>query len=183
MARSSPSDSAASGPDSGPGAGGAPLALAAGKPGVSPPSADALAPPLSPMLVLLFSWLVPGAGHFWLGRHGKGVGFFLVIVGTFYFGFRVSQGHAVSLAEHPVAFVAQALTGLAAIVPVLRDLVASAVARIPAAPAPVPPDVVATLDLGILFTIVAGLLNLLVCVDAYGRATEPSSEPAPEAAA
>ena len=39
-----------------------------------------------PRLAAFLAWLVPGLGHIYQGRTGKGVLFFVCIVGTFFYG-------------------------------------------------------------------------------------------------
>lgn len=47
----------------------------------STPQETGEALPKSRFLAVLLAWLVPGAGHFYLGRRGRGV-YFLVVVGA-----------------------------------------------------------------------------------------------------
>src|SRR3954467_550048 len=42
-----------------------------------------------PRLAAFLAWLVPGLGHIYQGRTGKGVLFFVCIVGTFFYGWYV----------------------------------------------------------------------------------------------
>ena len=48
-----------------------------------------------PRLAAFLAWLVPGLGHFYQGRTGKGVLFFVCIVGTFYYGLYIGGGRVV----------------------------------------------------------------------------------------
>ncbi|MFC1706363.1 DUF6677 family protein [Planctomycetota bacterium] len=119
-----------------------------------------------PLLCLLAGLVVPGIGHLLLGSRRRGVQFLLVVCVTFGFGLLVTSGHAVSWTDHRFAFFCQVLTGLPAALGVVIDLSRGAVGG-----STIPPiDTVARLDLGILFTMVAGLLNLLIAHDAYERA-------------
>lgn len=115
-----------------------------------------------PILCLALGAAVPGGGHLLLGERRRGLLYLGLLVGTFAFGVILSRGHAVSLSQHPVAFIVQVLCGaptlLAALVDFLRN-------------SPLPGvDAVAVLDLGILFTAIPGLLNVLVAYDAYEHA-------------
>ncbi|GIW73030.1 MAG: hypothetical protein KatS3mg102_2572 [Planctomycetota bacterium] len=113
-----------------------------------------------PWLSLVLAWLVPGAGHWLLGQRWRGVSFFVLLVMTFAFGWGASAGHAVSLEHHPVAFWLQLPAGG----PMLLALGFAPGLAVP------PPEVVARLDLALTFTMVAGLLNLLLVHDAWERA-------------
>ena len=42
--------------------------------------ADEFVPRLNPSLAAAFAWLVPGSGHFVLGRRGRGAAFFVIIL-------------------------------------------------------------------------------------------------------
>jgi hypothetical protein len=48
-----------------------------------------------PRLAAFLAWLLPGAGHFYQGRHGKGLLFFVSIVGTFAYGLYIGHGRVV----------------------------------------------------------------------------------------
>ena len=48
-----------------------------------------------PRLAAFLAWLVPGLGHIYQGRTGKGVLFFVCIVGTFFYGMYIGDGRVV----------------------------------------------------------------------------------------
>src|SRR3982750_4957010 len=48
-----------------------------------------------PRLAAFLAWLVPGLGHVYQGRTGKGVLFFVCIVGTFFYGMYIGGGRVV----------------------------------------------------------------------------------------
>lgn len=110
-----------------------------------------------PHLVSAAAWLVPGAGHLLLGRTRKGLIFLIVLPVMF----------AVGLALDGRLFpfeVSQPLVGLAACANLgagLPYLIASALG--------LGPGVVTawSYEYGNAFLIVAGLLNMLVVLDAY----------------
>ncbi len=108
------------------------------------------------MLLCLASWAIPGAGHLWLGRR-KGV----VFLGALPLMF------AIGLAIHGRLFpidMSQPLVGLAA----LADLGIGLTYFVATALGYGAGDVRAvTYEYGNAFLIVAGLLNLLVTIDAY----------------
>ena len=109
------------------------------------------------VLLCLASWALPGAGHLWLGRRSKGLIFLVALPLMFTIG----------LAVHGRLFpfdVSEPLVGMAAVADLGIGLVyfmAGALGRGAG-------DVRAvTYEYGNAFLIVAGLLNLLVMVDAY----------------
>jgi hypothetical protein len=108
------------------------------------------------VLLCLASWAVPGAAHLWLGRR-KGLVFLLALPAMF----------AIGLAIHGRLFpfdVSEPLVGLAA----LADVGIGATYFIAGALGYGTGDVRAvTYEYGNAFLVVAGLLNLLVAIDAY----------------
>lgn len=113
--------------------------------------------------VLIAGWLVPGAGHFLLGRRPQAVVFFLAVTLTYLAGMFLADFTNVSPARHPFYFAAYVFNGAETILATFltRDL----------APTRVPEHFgVATKDIGIVYTAVASLLNIIVVMDAWGRA-------------
>lgn len=109
------------------------------------------------VLVCLGAWLIPGGGHLWLGRRAKGVIFLVAL--TLMFGL----GLALQGRLFPFEF-SQPLVGLAA----LADLGAGLPYFVAWAMGWGQGQVVAvTYEYANAFLIVAGLLNLLVVLDAY----------------
>jgi hypothetical protein len=53
-------------------------------------------------LAALLAWLLPGLGHLYQGRNGKGVLFFVCIVGTFVYGLYIGEGRVVYAATSDV---------------------------------------------------------------------------------
>ncbi|OLE79500.1 MAG: hypothetical protein AUF76_16580 [Acidobacteria bacterium 13_1_20CM_2_65_9] len=109
------------------------------------------------VLLCLAAWAVPGAGHLWLGRRSKGLIFLIALPLMF----------AIGLALHGRLFpfdVSEWLVCLAAVADVgigLPYFIAKALGYGGG-------DVRAvTYEYGNAFLIVAGLLNLLVVIDAY----------------
>ena len=114
---------------------------------------------------LLASWLVPGAGHLVLGRVGRALLFFAVIVGAFFLGLALHGKLFWPATAEPDAtfhfdlisvlwFAAQIGSGLCYIVSYLLGFGTD--------PHPLP----ATSDYGNTFMLLAGLLNYLVIYDA-----------------
>lgn len=120
----------------------------------------------------LLAWAIPGLGHFLIGDHARGLVFLVTISATFWTG--VAIGGVVDTVDprkHKLWFVAQICTGgntLAAVAfhdRVVRAKTASG-------------EVLSTshwgsVDVGVHYSGVAGLLNLLVILDAIARA-DPS---------
>lgn len=125
-----------------------------------------------PELAALLAWLIPGAGHIYAGHRKKGIASLVLVLGAYLAGLWVSRCEAVSLERdmgHQYAFIAQVGVGLPTGVALAythgklpwkpeRDdyyyAQASYVARLP------------DIDTGLLLTMVAGLLNLLLIHDA-----------------
>ena len=109
------------------------------------------------VLLCVAAWLVPGAGHLWLGHRVKGAIFLAAIPAMFLLGIAI-QGRL-----FPIDF-SEPLVGLMAIAEIgsgLPYFVANAMGRGAG-------DVTAvTYEYGNAFVIVAGLLNLLIVNDAY----------------
>jgi hypothetical protein len=112
------------------------------------------------VLLCVASWAIPGAGHLWLGRRQKGLILLVALPLMF----------AVGLAVHGRLFpfeVSEPLVCLAA----LADLGIGVVYFVASALGYGQGDVRAvTYEYGNAFLIVAGLLNLLVVIDAYDTA-------------
>ncbi len=107
--------------------------------------------------ICVIAWAVPGAGHLWLGRLPKGVIFLLVLPFMFVVGLWLEGRVApFDLAQPFVALAAAADLGIGAPYFLARALgfgdgtVAAT-----------------TYEYGNTFLIVAGLLNMLVVIDAF----------------
>lgn len=149
-----------------------------------------------PELALVLAWLVPGLGHVYAGRWTRGLVFMALLLGLFATGAHASSLECVSVRDHGVALLGQLGAGgptLAALylnraAPPTREADAGASGlvvglrryyergRSPYDRRTYNPY----LDLGILYTALAGLLNLLVMQDAYARAGGSRSTRAPD---
>lgn len=110
-----------------------------------------------PYLVCAVAWAVPGAGHLWLGRRQKGVIFLVTLTAMFVIGLWL-EGRL-----FPFVF-SEPLVGLAAV----ADLGVGAPYLLAKALGLGGGRVVAvTYEYGNTFVIVAGLLNMLVVLDAF----------------
>ena len=115
------------------------------------------AQPIPPLLICIVAWLVPGAGHLWLGRWQKGVVFLLALPLMF------ATGLALHGRLFPFEFT-QPLVALAAFATlgnglpyVLANMMRLGQGVVTAA----------SYEYGNTFLIVSGLLNMLVVIDAY----------------
>jgi hypothetical protein len=111
----------------------------------------------NPLLVCLAAWAIPGLGHLWFGRRAKGLVFLVTLPLMFAVGLWL-QGRLfpLQLSQPLVALAAVADVGIG-----LTYLLAKALGQGGG-------NVVAvTYEYGNTFLIVAGLMNLLVALDAY----------------
>lgn len=159
-----------------------------------------------PGLAALWAWLWPGAGHLYQGRYAKGVLFMVCILTTYFFGLAMGGGHVVyaSWNEHEKRwqYFCQLGVGLPALPAVVQNR------RVASGREPLLTDMMAPpainkdgdqlsswhkhyhlyFELGTLYTMIAGLLNVLAIYDAYGgpvivRPEEPEEDKPPDGAA
>jgi hypothetical protein len=108
------------------------------------------------------AWLVPGAGHLYLGRKGKGLLFLFSLCALFVLGVAMDSRLQLHLGfDDPLALIVSvAQMALGAPYLLARSLGFSE-GQVTAV----------TYEYGTTFTAVAGLLNILVMLDAYDTAT------------
>jgi hypothetical protein len=109
------------------------------------------------VLLCLAAWAIPGAGHLWLGRRGKGLTFLVALPLMFAIGLAIEgRLFPFDLSEPLVglAAVADVGIGIPYFLATAFGFGAGQVRNI-------------TYEYGNAFIIVAGLLNLLVVIDAY----------------
>ncbi len=134
-----------------------------------------------PLLAAFLAWLVPGGGHLYQGRIAKGLMFMVCIVGTFSYGFYLGGGKVVYAAwgpeDHRWSYAGQLGAGLMAM-PALVQAQRVRTAREPLWGGLMAPPRNGELrdwhrqlhryfELGSAYTLIAGLLNILVIYDAY----------------
>lgn len=151
-----------------------------------------------PFLAAFLAWLVPGAGHWYQGRRHKAVLFFVWILGTFVFGLYLGEGRVVYASlrdsDRRLPYLCQIGVGLPALpalvqatrktplqFPIYKDFMA-------------PPEVSQVLnqedeldrlqkrlhrywEFGTVYTMIAGLLNILAIYDAWGGPAFATSLP------
>lgn len=108
-------------------------------------------------LLCLVAWMIPGAGHLWLGRRSKGLVFLVALPLMFATGlFLGGRIFPFELSQPLVALAAAAdlCIGVAWFIARMAGLGAGKVAEV-------------TYEYGNSFLIVAGLLNVLVVLDAF----------------
>lgn len=115
-----------------------------------------------PAPVLLASWLVPGGGHFLMGKRAQGTVFFLAVTFAYVLGMYLADFTNVSPDRHPFYFAAHILNGAETIIATIltKSLVEDHVAR---------HFGIATFEIGTLYTAAAAILNVIVMMDAWGR--------------
>jgi hypothetical protein len=172
-----------------------------------PPPANSAAEPTlqidlrNPGTAALLAWLWPGAGHLYQRRYAKAVLFMVCILGTYFFGLALGEGKVVYAAWNQYDRRWQYPLQLGVGLPAMPALVQSFVVRRGGEPLfgglmrpPAPPhgfdpgelavwqkDLNLRFELGTLYTMVAGLLNILAIWDAYGGPviSEPGKERGP----
>ncbi len=150
-----------------------------------------------PIVAAVLAWLIPGLGHIYQGRTAKGVLFFVCLMGTFVYGCYLGGSRETGWARVVYAswtdedtrlpFLCQAGIGL----PAMPALVQSHRLRSNQPPLwngfMAPPSAQWTLDeisfklrgyfeLGTVYTMVAGLLNILAIYDAWGGPVFPEQK-------
>ena len=108
-------------------------------------------------LMCVAAWAVPGAGHLWLGRRQKGIIFLVALPLMFALGLVLEGRLFPFIASQPlVALAAIADLGIG-VTYMLARLAGFGAGTVTAV----------TYEYGNTFLIVAGLLNLLVVIDAF----------------
>jgi hypothetical protein len=110
------------------------------------------------VFAIALAWIFPGLGHWYLGRRHKAVIFAVCIVGLFVTGLIFTHGRAVNYND-TLLFVGQSLSGFIAFIAGY----AGQQMALSGPPAVLP----VRAEMGSLYTLIAGLLNLLVVVDAF----------------
>ncbi len=120
-------------------------------------TASAEKPSANLVLLCVAAWIVPGAGHLWLGRRSKGLVFLVALPIMF------ALGLALRGRLFPFDF-SEPLVGLAAFAELGMGLVYGLATILGLGAGDVR---IASYEYANAFLIVAGLLNLLVMIDAY----------------
>ena len=117
---------------------------------------------LRAFLAMALALAVPGAGHIYLGRRGRGLAFCAIIVLLFLLGIAVDGG---------VYTLATSRGGLLRILAAVGSM-GSGVLYLAAHAARIDGDVLSiTFEYGRMFTLSAGLMNLVLVLDCHDLAT------------
>jgi len=160
----------------------------------------------NPFLAAFLAWLVPGLGHWDQGRREKAVLFFVCIMSVFLFGCYLGSDSEYGVArvvyakwnkgEKRLYFIPQAFIGLAAIPATLQESLVKeglpprwgglmAPPNSPSADKPknnptfndLQKRLARYFELGTIFTVIAGFMNILVVFDAVsGPVIEPERD-------
>jgi TM2 domain-containing membrane protein YozV len=109
-----------------------------------------------PVLSMLLTWICPGLGHVHQGRVVRGVIVFVLLVGSFALGTAFAEGSNLSRERHFYYWAGQFLLGGPA-------LIAEALFGSMRVTRDIP-----YVEAGLVFGCVAGLLNVLAMIDAFG---------------
>lgn len=121
---------------------------------------------ISPPAAAFLSWLVPGAGHVAAGQRDKGVLVCAAVLIMFALGLLLSQGHGIDRPLRSAWWIPQSLFGGGTL---FATLVTAPLEEGPPAP---------WIDHGVALCAVAGLMNLIVMIDAYTVAESGAVEDA-----
>lgn len=125
-------------------------------------SSESAPPRRSMAAAMVLAWLVPGLGHFYLGRRRTAIAFALIVAVTFLLGLSF-QGRLYTVEEgQPLTILATfAVYGAG-----LLNIAARALSENPAGTILSP-----TYEYGCAYLLTAGLMNLLLILDAHDLAT------------
>lgn len=119
---------------------------------------EAVEPKRSPVVAMILAWLVPGLGHFYLGRRRTAIAFAVIVLLTFLAGLSF-QGRLYTIEDgQPLTILATfAVYGAG-----LLNLVARGLLENPGGTILAP-----TFEYGCAYLLTAGLMNLLLVLDAH----------------
>jgi len=110
------------------------------------------------LVSMILAWAIPGGGHLYLGRRGRAIVFFLIVVFMFVIGLSI-DGSLYTIADSRGSLIR-----LMASYASMGSGFLYFLARRIGAPGNV---VSATFEYGSAFTLTAGLMNLLLVLDCY----------------
>lgn len=153
----------------------------------------------NPAKAALLGWLVPGLGHFYQGRTGKGILYAVCIIGLYTLGLILGEGKVVywtwtnplaNSERFRISFLFQAPVGLPALLalaqsilkwfgeqPIFWGFLAEPTQNVVNG---LHPRLGKLVEIAWVYTTVAGLLNVLAIYDAYdgpAHVDEPADEP------
>ena len=149
-----------------------------------------------PAIAAVLAWLIPGAGHLYQGRTTKGLLFMICVLGIFFYGLVLGDGRVVYASwrptDHRLPYLCQVGAGLPAL-PALVEAHRASNGKPPLfGGMMVPPKLSRqhgvdelsewhrylhrNFELGTVYTMIAGLLNILVIYDAWGGPMQYADE-------
>ena len=151
----------------------------------------------SPARAAFLAWLVPGLGHYYQGRKGKAALYAACILGLYLVGFFLGQGKVVywgwiNPMRHPEEFRPSSIGQLGVGLPAILALIQGTLRHYEMTPLfggflaesnmkilnGLHPGLGKLLEVGTLYTVMAGLLNVLAIYDAYAGPALDDDEPA-----
>ncbi len=125
---------------------------------MSEASAPGARPDRSPVLAMALAWAIPGLGHFYLGRRRTAIAFLAIVTVTFLAGLSF-QGRLYAIERgQPLTILATfAVYGAG-----LLNIAARALSE-----SPVGTILAPTYEYGCAYLLTAGLMNLLLILDAH----------------
>ena len=141
-----------------------------------------------PVLAAFLAWLIPGAGHLYQRRFGKGLLFFVCILGAFFYGMFLGDGRVVYASfqrnDYRLPYLCQVGAGLPALPALVQTYRVSHGSEPLFGGRMAPPKSGEVLsawqsknarnfELGTVYTMIAGLLNILAIFDAWGGPMQP----------
>ncbi len=134
----------------------------------------------NPYAALILGWVIPGAGHVYLGQVKKGVFFFVLLAGAFVVGVAIGGYDDVAFPEPSANTPENDITSqvMYRVIPVVQamDGAVALVSSKAAQAAERDNRYLGDYDIGLLYTCVAGLMNLIVMLDAFCLATARPKE-------
>jgi len=126
-------------------------------------------------LAFFLGWLVPGAGHFYVGRRGKALLFFILLMSTFFAGWVMGDFRNVYFARLRFAVLGQLGLGLPTLVISHKSMLSSLGQTFGKSASLTfglsSSEFLPLYDVGTIYTVVPGLLNLVVALNAYRLAS------------
>ena len=135
--------------------------------------------PVRVTVACLLAWLVPGAGHFYLGRRGKGIVFATIVLVTFMTGMALQGRVYLATSEQPLSYLATfANLALGPLDLVGREVSYDRIIYVfpPETDRALYQDILdrtrarilaVTHEYGTTFILTAGLMNILLILDAF----------------
>lgn len=109
------------------------------------------------LLAALLAWLVPGLGHFFLGKYIKALFFFGILTATYIAGLWMSGFRTVSWTDNPFYYVGHLGSGITLLLGTLLSFEKAAPLQ----------DKVSWFDPGLLYVCVVGMLNVLITLSIF----------------